>query len=261
MLKALKGISGRGRWNLARWTVFGTLGCIAFAVTFNALLFRRLGEPAYGLSILSATVIPLLLAGPLFFYLTLKLRELAIANHKLDEAASTDSLTQCLNRGAFTALVEAWIAKNAGHTLYRPCALLVVDADRFKAVNDRFGHLAGDEALCHIAAAIREATRADDLVGRLGGEEFAVFLPGVVDMEAIAERIRRNVETTTFEADGETWKLTVSVGGASFDTPVPFSELYRAADTRLFAAKRFGRNRIVLVGTSGETPTSSSLLH
>jgi hypothetical protein len=101
-----KGISVRGWLKLASWTVFGTLGCLAVSFGFNWLAFRGMGPEAMRQGLISATVLPILLAGPLFFFLTLKLRELAIVNHKLNDLASLDGLTGCLNRRAFTALAE-----------------------------------------------------------------------------------------------------------------------------------------------------------
>ncbi|MBS4018961.1 MAG: GGDEF domain-containing protein [Dechloromonas sp.] len=245
MLATLKDMSPRGRRTLVRWTAFGTLGCILFAQTANWLLFRKLGQPALGLSIFSGTIIPLMLAGPLFFYLTLKLRELAIANHRLMEAATTDSLTGCLNRGAFAAHVEASLASSPVSRGDGSGALLVIDADRFKRINDRFGHGNGDEALRLMASAIRSAIRGEDVVGRLGGEEFAVYLNGPCDAGAIAGRVRRAVEALRFRPNGTPWQLTASIGCVRFDAPRPFSELYRIADDLLYQAKRSGRNRVV----------------
>ncbi|HHZ07340.1 MAG TPA: GGDEF domain-containing protein [Rhizobiales bacterium] len=208
----------------------------------------------------SATILPIVLAGPLFFYLTLKLRELAIANHRLSRAASTDSLTECLNRGAFTAAVEAHLRGRG--TSHPRGALLVIDADQFKQINDRFGHDAGDEALLEIAAAIREATRAGDLVGRLGGEEFGVFLPDASDADAaeVAERIRRTIHGRRFAPDGVHWRLSASVGGAVFDQPIEFSELFRIADQRLYRAKMTGRNRVEMIraGEHDRQPAAQS---
>lgn len=246
MLATLKDMSPRGRRILARWTAFGTLGCILFAQSANWLMFRQLGQPALGLSIFSGTIIPLMLAGPLFFYLTLKLRELAIANHRLMMAATTDSLTGCLNRGAFAARVEATLAGAHSPEGCGSGALLVIDADQFKRINDHFGHASGDEALRLMASAIRSAVGGQDVVGRLGGEEFAVFLEGPCDAGAIAGRVRRAVEAAPFKPNGMAWPLTASIGCVCFDAPKPFSELYRIADEMLYHAKRSGRNRVVM---------------
>ncbi len=251
-------MSRRGLLRLARWTVFGTAGCLAVSLTYNFLAFRSLGGQALFQGMVSATVLPIVLAGPLFFYLTLKLRELAIANHRLTLAATVDALTECLNRGAFTAIVEKYLAR--GNPPPSRGALLVIDADQFKRVNDRFGHDAGDEALRVIAAAIQGAVRDGDLVGRLGGEEFGVFLPDVADVEAVevAERIRKTIHAIRFEPGGVRWGLSASVGAAVFDRPIGFSELFRLADQRLYRAKMAGRNRVETTRTGDEDATPAS---
>ncbi len=245
MMLQLSTMSRRGRRRLAQWTGFGTLGCILIASAFNYLTFSLYAPDAIGQSLVSATVIPVLLAGPLFFFLSIKLRELSIANHKLHELASTDGLTGCLNRGAFTRSVELSLATAASGG--QPGgAMLVIDADNFKAINDRFGHHRGDEALNLIATAIRASLRRGDRIGRLGGEEFGVYLPGADSAEAarVAERVRKMVASLEFAADDHRHPLSVSVGGAVFERPMTFADLFRIADERLYAAKNNGRDRV-----------------
>jgi diguanylate cyclase (GGDEF)-like protein len=232
--------------SVGRWTVFGTLGCTLVSVAFNAVLFGDLGSEALQRSIVSAIVLPVLLGVPLFLYMSLRLRGLAITNLRLGLVARTDSLTACLNRGAFTSKVSTLLA-------HRPPrlggALLMIDADNFKSINDQFGHDAGDEALTIIARSIRTILRAGDLVGRMGGEEFAVYLPEVDqrNAEAIAERIRRSVNLAAFAPDGQQRSLSVSVGGVAFEGTAGFSDLFRIADQRLYGAKQTGRNRVTVV--------------
>lgn len=257
-------ISVRGALKLAGWTLSGTLGCLAISLFYNWLSFRHLGEEALRQSLISATVLPIILAGPLFSYLTLKMRELAIANHRLHRVASTDALTACLNRGAFSAVVGQWLDAKPAETA-RTCALLVVDADHFKDINDRHGHDQGDEALKIIAAAIRSAVRDDDLVGRLGGEEFGVFLPGASELSAraVAERIRISVSRSDFRPRERRCSISVSVGCATLDRPTGFSELFRIADERLYMAKRAGRNRVVAahIAEPAPEPAAAGALH
>ena len=241
-------ISSRGRWKLARWTVCGTLGCLAISLPFNYLAFRGLGADAMRQGLISATILPVILAGPLFYYLTLKLRELKIVNQKLEVVASTDRLTACLNRGAFADRAEASLGMPDARTKKPGGALLVIDADNFKSINDSHGHVEGDQALRMIAASIRGSVRSTDLVGRLGGEEFGVDLPGATVENAadIAERIRIAVTAVPFRPRGRPHALSVSVGGAVFESPIGFSELFRIADRRLYDAKASGRNRVEL---------------
>ncbi|BBD39720.1 diguanylate cyclase [Aminobacter sp. Y103A] len=248
MPASLTKLSSRAWLQLAGWTVFGTLGCVAVSLVVTIALFRNAGSEMLGLALIEATLVPILLAAPLFFYLTLKLRELAVVNHKLVVAASTDALTACLNRGAFSSRVENVLTREIARRQRAMGALLVIDADHFKMVNDRFGHAEGDEALRVIVAAIQPCLRGDDMLGRLGGEEFAVFLPGASPLSAadIAERIRRSVADAPFRPGGNRHTLTVSVGGALFDRPVLFEELFRVADLHLYEAKGAGRNRVEL---------------
>lgn len=246
-------LSARGRTRVVLWTVLGTLGCILATLLFDSGAFMALEGDARSRAITNDVLIPLTLAPPLLWFLTAKLRELAIAHHNLALVASTDSLTSVLNRGAFTTLVDAYL------TQVRQCesdtrgALLVVDADHFKVINDSFGHDCGDEALKIIAATIRGTLRGPDIVGRIGGEEFGVFLPGSSprQAEAVAERIRKSISEVDFRPDGTSQRLSVSVGGASFEAEVAFQELFRIADRRLYEAKRDGRNRIAVGSVNG----------
>jgi diguanylate cyclase (GGDEF)-like protein len=191
------------------------------------------------------------------------MRELAIAHQQLQIIASTDGLTDCLTRRAFTTLVDAYLERVAIEETQRRGALLVIDIDNFKAINDQFGHDEGDQALTMIAGKIKSALREIDLVGRIGGEEFSVFLPGATPESAlsVAERIRGNVAQALFAPQGEPVGITVSVGGATFGEPTNFSELYRDADQQLYKAKRTGRNRVLFTTKDGAVPLSSASLH
>jgi diguanylate cyclase (GGDEF)-like protein len=127
-------------------------------------------------------------------------------------------------------------------------ALLLVDADHFKRINDTFGHPVGDDALVEISAAISRATRTHDFVGRIGGEEFGVLLSGAGMAEAgrVAERIRGEVEAISFmPAQGRTMTLTVSIGGTICRSDASISDVMRDADRQLYAAKNAGRNRVM----------------
>ncbi|MFO0394706.1 MAG: diguanylate cyclase [Lysobacteraceae bacterium] len=164
---------------------------------------------------------------------------------ELAEAANTDPLTGLANRRRVEALARPWIDDPDA-----PLCALMIDVDHFKRVNDRFGHDAGDEALVWLGSHLRVQARATDLVGRLGGEEFVMLLPGTTATEAAvrAERLRATVAAMpmSFAAHGD-WPLTISVGVASRtpgDTDV--RDLLRRADDAMYAAKRGGRNRVVL---------------
>lgn len=247
-------LSRSGFWQIAAWTVFGPLFCVVVALGYNNVTFAPYSAEIRAQALLSSIVVPLGLATPFFFYFSLKLRELAGANRKLSLLAATDGLTRCLNRSAFTALVEARLDMLVPEGDEVHGAFLVIDVDHFKHINDRFGHHHGDRALALIARAIRASVRAGDNVGRLGGEEFGIFLPGVDRFNAgiVAERLRRAVERIAFVADDRHHGLTVSVGGVVFDRRTQFEDLFRLADERLYAAKHEGRNTVRIVAEGGE---------
>src|SRR5690606_9584438 len=154
---------------------------------------------------------PLVIGGPMIWFLLLKHEQLRHANNQLAHLASTDWLTGCLSRGAFTEAVTRRLEQRRGAVTGG--ALLIVDADDFKSVNDRFGHDAGDEALRLIARAIGRAVGDSDLVGRLGGEEFGVLLAhsGARAADHVAERIRAAVAAIDFAPGGTPCPLSVSI--------------------------------------------------
>ncbi|MFN7165226.1 MAG: GGDEF domain-containing protein [Hyphomonas sp.] len=237
--------SRRSRARVWALTALGTLVCIMVALTFDSFDLET-GGWRWGNRPINNFIIPMLLAPPFFLFLLHKMRQLAIAHAELMTIAATDSLTSLLNRRAFTELVDGYLMRIEASEREASGALLVIDVDHFKTVNDRFGHVAGDEALVLIARTIRDTVRETDLVGRIGGEEFGVFLPGQAPEVAsdLAERIRLAVEEMVFAPDGARHTLSISVGGVAFDQAFPFSDLYRTADDRLYAAKRRGRNRV-----------------
>jgi diguanylate cyclase (GGDEF)-like protein len=244
-------LSPEGPGRVVLYTVGGTALCIAAALYVDSFNFVDLDHTDLLHAVVTDIVLPTLLAVPLLLYFSMKLRELAIANQRLAIFALTDGLTGVLNRAAFWTLVESYLADETAPVEQRFGALLVIDADDFKSINDRFGHDRGDEALVAIAGAIRSTLRATDIVGRLGGEEFGVFLPGTVpgDIRTIAERVRRAVANVRFTPEGRPHPLSISVGGTAFSETLPFAELFREADRQLYAAKQAGRNRVEISAT------------
>ena len=167
----------------------------------------------------------------------------------LEAHSFTDGLTGLLNRRAFDARLEQEFGRTQRE--HAPSALILLDADRFKDYNDRFGHPAGDAALRQLAALLREACRGYDFIARYGGEEFAVILPGTPREAAlvIAERIRRTVQRAAWPYR----QLTVSEG-VSMARPRMRSavEWLREADRALYEAKAAGRNRVRWMNQASE---------
>jgi len=238
--------SARGWPRVWLITALGTFGCVLATMALNALSLGDVPTEARGRAILFSALTPALIAAPLFFAFSARLRQMALAHHRLSIIASTDSLTKVLNRGAFRLLVEEYLRDVADDETAG--AMLIVDVDHFKAVNDTFGNDRGDDALRIISSAIRGSLRNSDLVGRLGGEEFGVFLPSCPAQraEVVAERIRVGVAQAAFAPVGSMVPLSVSVGGASFMGKADFDALYHLADQRLYAAKQLGRNRVAM---------------
>ncbi|WP_300008008.1 GGDEF domain-containing protein [Pseudonocardia sp.] len=189
----------------------------------------------------------------LFVFPPLLVLHRAVLVRHLELAASTDSKTGLLNAAAWHTQAERELQR--GSRRVGPKAVLVVDLDRFKAVNDTHGHLAGDRVLAAVADAMRAEVRDRDLVGRFGGEEFVVLLRGLdeagegqVELAAVAERIRSRIASLCVEmptADGplSIAGLSASVGGSLFPGDgQDLRTLLQVADTALYAAKRAGRN-------------------
>jgi diguanylate cyclase (GGDEF)-like protein len=166
-------------------------------------------------------------------------------NEQLSRLAMLDPLTGVFNRRTFEERAEAVIAEAARDS--RPLSLLAVDIDHFKEVNDEFGHAGGDEALRLVVALMRETLGEKQILSRIGGEEFAVLLPGADEDDArlTAERLRRHLECSPIDVDGRELCLRISAGVATLSPGLEsLSPLLRAADRALYAAKRAGRNRV-----------------
>lgn len=174
-------------------------------------------------------------------------RELAVAHAALAETARRDSLTGLFNRGAFLQRLEATC--RAAQT--PPAVLLMIDADNFKAINDRFGHLVGDKALVSMADAMRSVLGDRATIGRIGGEEFAVILHGTSGSHAIdiTERLRKRIASISLPAGGDrTVALSISIGAAKITPASSATTVMRIADEKLYDAKNGGRNRAAFQG-------------
>ncbi|WP_353228853.1 GGDEF domain-containing protein [Novosphingobium sp.] len=168
--------------------------------------------------------------------------ELQRAHEQLKIAAQRDPMTDVLNRGAF--LVQIGEMRSTGVAGW----LVLIDVDHFKVINDRHGHETGDEALRQIARLLREAARAGDLIGRLGGEEFGLYLPRTTAAEAwaLTERVRLHVaQSPAYVVNGRPHHVTISLGLAMERSPAEsLKDILHRADMAMYRAKDEGRNRI-----------------
>ena len=171
--------------------------------------------------------------------------ELAASNKRLQDLALTDTLTGLPNRRyGMERLEQEWALATRTQ---RPVCCMMVDIDYFKMVNDTYGHQVGDEALKMVASSLQQAARKQDVVCRVGGEEFMVICPDsdVKAGFAYAERLRKHVASQTLQTMGQSLRLTVSIGLTDNAQLENTEAILHQADTRLYAAKAAGRNRTI----------------
>jgi diguanylate cyclase (GGDEF)-like protein len=223
------------------WLTIGMVGRLAVAGSVSSHDIRHFGHILTYLSV--ATLLILVLQAFLVFRPLSLQRQKAIT--AMNASATTDSLTSILNRSTFITTLERELGRAA--RLRQPLCLLIADIDRFHFLNDRFGAAAGDIVLQHFSASAQQNLRAGDILGRLGGEEFALLLPatGLKDALSAAERIRERFSGTTAAVapDGHRVTATVSIGiVCALDATA--SEVLEEADALLSKAKAGGRNRV-----------------
>lgn len=229
--------------------------CLPSAVGAAHGLEWALGIPISAAWLASSTLIPIIVGMPIIFFIegqSIKLRNAALRLDQVrDESADRakrDSMTGLYTHQHFMEKIHESGRRDDG-------SLIILDIDHFKNINDNFGYAQGDEALIHVVEAVRKAVRAGDVVGRIGGEEFAVFLVNASKEEAkvVAARIRKSVEDIEFSPEkGVTAPLTVSVGLAMKDEMDNVVGALQLADMRMYKAKQSGRNQVVDSGLEAE---------
>jgi len=174
-------------------------------------------------------------------------------NMRLQDLASHDPLTRVFNAGAYYRACDQQI--HASQRVNQSFAVLFIDLDHFKSINDTYGHAVGDDVLRAVAQTLQTAVRRSDIVGRIGGEEFSVFLPNtqVQGAQQLAETLRLAIESIHIEVDGVRLKITASIGVAvkRFDQET-MQAIQQHADQAMYEAKRGGRNRVSTFDSDSE---------
>lgn len=225
----------------------GTLGSAAYLLTLTFLTNASSGHVAN-------TFLVLALANGFGLYFAMRFgavqRREFIALSKLKIRAETDPLTGVYNRGKVMDLAAREF--NAAKRYNYPCALLMLDIDHFKTVNDTYGHATGDAVLTGFAELCSKKLRNVDLFGRIGGEEFIIFMPHASCAESltVAKRLLETIRNTPFQADKKEIFVTASIGAAEMNGTTPsLDKLIQTADAALYHAKEHGRNRACEIAT------------
>jgi diguanylate cyclase (GGDEF)-like protein len=166
-------------------------------------------------------------------------------SQKYKELSTTDALTGALNRNGLSAFLAETCPNNA---LPDNTALMIVDLDHFKRINDKKGHDTGDKVLSSVCTTIKNTIRTKDLFVRWGGEEFVLICPDTDSQGTplVAEKVRSAVANLTLEHNGSPFKVSVSIGAGVATMGETFDELFRRADSALYQAKNLGRNCVVV---------------
>ena len=215
---------------------------VVVAMVCGSVLLNYMVTPTRILreTLISSALIVGMLSAPVAYFVGSRMRDVHDLNRRLRHALSFDPPTGAHTRSNFHSRV-ARLPRG-------PMVLIVVDIDHFKAINDRFGHQAGDTALQQFVAALMDNCRTGDIVARFGGEEFVILLPGTktADGRIAANRLCNRVRERPIVVEGTPLRVTASFGVAGFGDPAGIERAIHAADRALYRAKAEGRNRVCL---------------
>lgn len=220
-----------------------TLGAMVMALSLTWLTTRHLGPDIYVQALVTAALLPLLIA-PVCYFFTVRQ---GLVSHRqmleINQLAHTDEMTGLPNRRAFMREAASRFSKTDFEEF--GLCILLIDLDHFKSVNDRYGHDVGDKTLIHVAREIESTAPRGSLVARLGGEEFAVLLPfeALSELHQYGEQMRARVASRPCIHDGVGIRVTISIGAGIATREDTVSSVLTRADCALYAAKDQGRNR------------------
>jgi diguanylate cyclase (GGDEF)-like protein len=174
----------------------------------------------------------------------LQKRKILDQQKKLESAAYFDDLTGLINRRKWIELLDEEYERMKCDR--HPSSILLLDIDNFKAINDQYGHPAGDRILQEIATLVKKELRICDRIGRWGGEEFIILLVDTPTKKgtAVGEKLRNEIEKMSIQVESYLIKVTISIGVSSLDCEKDFLTSYKKADQALYLAKNNGRNRV-----------------
>jgi diguanylate cyclase (GGDEF)-like protein len=236
-------VNSKGR--IFELSILTTLLCIVLSVGILFLMSLLSTSVVFERGIIPAIAIPLIIGPVVSYIIYMQSYQLTQAKTKLEDLSRTDPLTGLYNKRFFTELVGMELAVASRYEF--SSSVLLIDLDHFKSVNDNFGHLAGDEVIRIISNVIRRNVRRTDVVGRLGGEEFIVFLPHTNLEGALvaADRVRRIISESEITYKDDQIAVTASIGAASTGVEITdVEQLLQAANVAMCTAKSNGHSKL-----------------
>jgi len=223
-------ISSRNRTNIL-WLIGGGAAALALALVASSAVHAIAPLGSLGGSIALSGFVALAVALPLLLVCGRQASRIETLRREVQRLGQRDGLTACLNEPTFTALVETYTGSGVGRDGSTHGTALLIQVDDLQLINERFGYSWGNEALARVAAAIRGTVRQGDIVGRLSGNQFGVFLPGADEASAkgVADRMYQNITRADFFPTGVRYPLSIRAGGVVVADRTNFDDLLKKA--------------------------------